>query len=858
MENVTAPGMSESLLNAAKMEISTACDQSMDLVSKIEMVDNQSDVHLENSNSQHLLETQYINIQRVSDLTKNLTTDSIPPELLSHHVVDLGANPEYSQHVVTNAPFYDNSDFLSTNFSEEDRRLTAALVAVKFIQQDINPSTSSSLSSELLHDKQTLPAVSSISTDKVITSIVPNYVQAVESRSQADLSIHISNHPSMSSEQHLTKEVDQHGDQIIKLYQPLLQSENKTPALPPLKKISQSLSSRSAKYISAADRTHTTDAESLIPNADLNVIQRSSHQMTEGLSDGVKSECDVSSDLNASSDNNEMVVTDDYDSEADDARSSQKSLPHKKRIPNKLKRALTTAPTRNIHAKCYKCTKCGEQFPNQATFNAHKIQQHSSKKANYSCELCNKTCANQLKFFEHLKSHYEPSMNAENIRNSSANGDYEQDAHSVDRDKLEDIQINDSSSSSTIFNNGESNLTCGKCGRVFRRQKAFDCHMSLSHPKQEDIEEFSEPEDMMEGIRHVVNMVPAGDEEDKNFEPWESPKMENGVIHQTPQSTQTSVKSDASLVTAIEVKSEEVDDFDEDRSNTKARKQLSCPHCERTFIHRNSLLYHIRSHTGHRPHQCELCGKSFFAAGALKIHMRLHSGDKPYKCEYCGRFFRQWGDLKYHITSIHSNTKMFQCEYCGKDFARKYSLVVHRRIHTGEKNYICEFCTKTFRAASYLQNHRRIHTGEKPHMCEVCGKPFRVRSDMKRHMKTHGDVSVVNVLTDLSNGGSDNSSQDVRNSITCLVDNQEVTVIEKHEDTSNNGISDQESDHNSKQIVTAVAESAAPLNLNVKPVQTTADGLYNYSREEDLVDRENSGTLYVWIQTNQDTILPDS
>lgn len=42
--------------------------------------------------------------------------------------------------------------------------------------------------------------------------------------------------------------------------------------------------------------------------------------------------------------------------------------------------------------------------------------------------------------------------------------------------------------------------------------------MSISHPKQEDIEEFSEPEDMMEGIRHVVNMVPGGDEDDKNFE----------------------------------------------------------------------------------------------------------------------------------------------------------------------------------------------------------------------------------------------------------------------------------------------------------------------------------------------------
>lgn len=143
-------------------------------------------------------------------------------------------------------------------------------------------------------------------------------------------------------------------------------------------------------------------------------------------------------------------------------------------------------------------------------------------------------------------------------------------------------------------------------------------------------------------------------------------------------------------------------------------------------------------------------------------------------------------------------------------------------------------------------------------MCEVCGKPFRVRSDMKRHMKTHGDVSVVSVLTDLSNGTSDNNSQDVRNNISCLVDNQEMSVIDKHEEVSSNAISDQESDQTSKPVVATVSESVTPLNLNVKPPQSTEDGLYNYSREEDLVDRENTGTLYVWIQTNQDTILPDS
>lgn len=138
-------------------------------------------------------------------------------------------------------------------------------------------------------------------------------------------------------------------------------------------------------------------------------------------------------------------------------------------------------------------------------------------------------------------------------------------------------------------------------------------------------------------------------------------------------------------------------------------------------------------------------------------------------------------------------------------------------------------------------------------MCEICGKPFRVRSDMKRHMKTHGDVSVVSVLTDLSNNTSDNNSSDVRE-ISCLVDRAEESE-DKSEECNSNAITEQEPEHSSKSVVD-VSESSAPLNLNVRP-QAASEELYSYSRE-DLVDRENTGTLYVWIQTNPDSILPDS
>lgn len=48
-------------------------------------------------------------------------------------------------------------------------------------------------------------------------------------------------------------------------------------------------------------------------------------------------------------------------------------------------------------------------------------------------------------------------------------------------------------------------------------------------------------------------------------------------------------------------------------------KNLFCSQCKRKFNHRNSLLYHLRSHTGKRPHACKLCPKSFFSSSALKV-----------------------------------------------------------------------------------------------------------------------------------------------------------------------------------------------------------------------------------------------
>ncbi|CAH0564121.1 unnamed protein product [Brassicogethes aeneus] len=494
----------------------------------------------------------------------------------------------------------------------------------------------------------------------------------------------------------------------------------------------------------------------------------------------------------------------DGESVRNENRSSKKSLPHKKRISRKLKK--NCAP----NSKKITCNLCEQSFTSTDEFHQHEILCQTTitpvTPMSFNCQLCETPFTDQLRFFEHLKRHYEPpsagglggagkepphpkrekaekkppppSPEPKAQRNRRSASPPASPPPASERSPSVDKKEPESLLSSLLC------LTCMECNKTFRRQKTFEQHMRDVHSPKEELvnDEFSEPEDFMEGINVVVDNDPSSDFDDEGDEDSKAWYREE-ELHQTEEDLKEMEETNGHichlckqpfplraillqhLVTCRVINHDldvnQMEHLPKKRSNKKKgtfsgievepdlpasspkkkpikkKGNLQCTECDRTFVHRNSLVYHMRSHTGIRPHQCDQCGKSFFASSALKVHLRLHSGDKPYTCSECGKKFRQWGDLKYHLTSIHSNEKNFQCEYCGKEFARKYSLIVHRRIHTGEKNYKCEFCGKTFRASSYLQNHRRIHTGEKPHSCDICMKPFRVRSDMKRHMKTH-------------------------------------------------------------------------------------------------------------------------
>ncbi|XP_018301198.1 zinc finger protein 260 isoform X2 [Mycetomoellerius zeteki] len=528
---------------------------------------------------------QYITIQRADGevLSKGVPLLTLNGELISDGmVVDMinaGVGTDYG----TGTQYYEAEDLLSHELTEEDRRLTAALVAVQLQKQQLHIQSQ--------HEDPTLPDVSHLETLAPVNSYS---IQAVPEPNAA---------PSV---------------------------------YPPLQ-----------------------------------LFKRITHNVKQEFIN-VKSEYDVEVSTESSED-------------ATSASGPKRTLPHKKRIPRKLKQQQTKKNTTRKDSNKLIQENAAIELTSEAQTNVFK------------CELCSSKFSSQLKFFEHLKVHYEPVKQETRIAQAT-----------------------------------NTNISISVPETVHSLENTV-------------IEEFSEPEDLMEGIRNVVEETGARID-DETDSPLSTSNTEStmwtitGVTEEVQQRDQQIKPPEVSNDKSSNEKAKtDIPRTAKKKKSSKTRKlnELICDQCNRSFHHKNSLIYHMRSHSGERPHQCDICSKRFFAASALKVHKRLHSGDKPYKCEECGRHFRQWGDLKYHSTSLHSEHKQYQCEFCAKEFARKYSLILHRRIHTGEKNYRCEYCNKTFRASSYLQNHRRIHTGEKPHPCGVCGKPFRVRSDMKRHMQTH-------------------------------------------------------------------------------------------------------------------------
>ncbi|KAI8440612.1 hypothetical protein MSG28_001831 [Choristoneura fumiferana] len=345
---------------------------------------------------------------------------------------------------------------------------------------------------------------------------------------------------------------------------------------------------------------------------------------------------------------------------------------------------------------------------------------------------------------------------------------------------------------------------CMKCSKSFRKQKQCEAHIKEVHGKGqfywcidlrllqqlEDMGEFSEPEDLMEGIHVSVEGAEGAEGGDAGgqYSPALLPHLtvDNGTVHQDhvrhwymrgnqalncgtdpycpvcpapspapapaqrspraahahhthgapthdahethePQETHHLKEEVFQRIFDVEVPTTESSTFTENIiPDSEIPEPVREPEDEKTD-------------KGKKPGKqfgCPQCGRVFQHRNSLLYHLLSHNG-KQHVCRECNKGFYTAGALKIH-KRVHNGDRPYKCEECEREFRQWSDLKYHKvSLHSNQKHFKCEFCGKEFARKYSLSVHRRIHTGERNYKCEYCNKSFRASSYRLSHMRTH-------------------------------------------------------------------------------------------------------------------------
>ncbi|XP_063159289.1 zinc finger protein 135-like isoform X2 [Candoia aspera] len=144
-----------------------------------------------------------------------------------------------------------------------------------------------------------------------------------------------------------------------------------------------------------------------------------------------------------------------------------------------------------------------------------------------------------------------------------------------------------------------------------------------------------------------------------------------------------------------------------------------CPHCNRSFVYRVSLLNHLQSHFLEEPFRCGVCGQDFARASLLAEHLSAHLVERPFQCSHCSRSFMFPGLLMEHQQD-HVG-KLYFCPRCSRRFGHPALLKEHLLSHTAERPFQCDQCTRSYMHQALLEEHRRKHAKAALHPGEAKG-----------------------------------------------------------------------------------------------------------------------------------------
>ncbi|XP_061727623.1 zinc finger protein ZFP2-like isoform X2 [Cydia pomonella] len=269
----------------------------------------------------------------------------------------------------------------------------------------------------------------------------------------------------------------------------------------------------------------------------------------------------------------------------------------------------------------YECQYCGDTFKKRSTYGTHVRIQHPNQ--NKSCDVCGETFLGALGLALHKKKSHRQAVEA-------------------------------------------GAAPCAQCGVCFESEYARARHSALA----------------ARGCQHARACALCGE----NF------------------------KDEAALQAHVRERHQD--------------RQTQCQECDMTFASEASRSVHYeRVHLKVKVRRC-----------LPKTGRKYDRYGDHFMCEMCGKKCQNNIALKYHIRS-HTGEKPHACPHCPKHYSTPVALQTHLLKHTGERPFKCELCGKAFTQKTMLQKHKTVHTGEKPYACDICGKAFTQSGSVHTHVK---------------------------------------------------------------------------------------------------------------------------
>ena len=171
-------------------------------------------------------------------------------------------------------------------------------------------------------------------------------------------------------------------------------------------------------------------------------------------------------------------------------------------------------------------------------------------------------------------------------------------------------------------------------------------------------------------------------------------------------------------------------------------KKFLCDFCPEKFDNKSAFQVHEKLHSSAEL-VCYVCEKKYLDRYSLRYHLRTHGIGLQIRCELCGKNFTKQSRLQSHIDSIHKDIRKFSCPHCDKAFKAKPHLENHLLQHTGGRPWQCKECGDSFRHKLSMISHMRTHSDCRPYVCDTCGKSFRDNSTLKAHSRVHSGQSQI-------------------------------------------------------------------------------------------------------------------